>query len=59
MTKFIIIVLICCTSIATNSAEKQSTKQITFANCTEARAAGYEDIKKDKLYKEFIEDKKV
>ena len=46
MTKFIIIVLICCTSIATNSAEKQSTKQITFANCTEARAAGYEDIKK-------------
>ena len=28
MTKFIIIVLICCTSIATNSAEKQSTKQI-------------------------------
>nr|MBU9919137.1 excalibur calcium-binding domain-containing protein [Fusobacteriaceae bacterium] len=46
MTKFIIIASICLVSIATNSAEKQSTKQITFANCTEARAAGYEDIKK-------------
>jgi hypothetical protein len=46
MTKFIIIASICLASIATNSAENKSTKQITFANCTEARAAGYEDIKK-------------
>ena len=46
MTKFIIIASICLVSFATNSAEKKSTKQITFANCTEARAAGYENIKK-------------
>ena len=46
MKKIIIIASICLVSIVTNSAEKKSTKQITFANCTEARAAGYEDIKK-------------
>ena len=46
MKRIIIIASICLVSVATNSAEKQSTKQITFANCTEARAAGYEDIKK-------------
>lgn len=46
MKGIIIIASICLVSIATNSAEKQSTKQITCANCTEARAAGYEDIKK-------------
>ena len=46
MKGIIIIASICLVSIATNSAEKKSTKQITFANCTEARAAGYEDIKK-------------
>ena len=46
MTKFIIIVLICCTSIASFSVEKKSTKSVSFDNCTEARAAGYEDIKK-------------
>ena len=46
MTKFIIIVLICCTSIASFSAEKKEKKPVSFANCTEARAAGYEDIKK-------------
>ena len=45
MKGIIIIASICLVSIATNSAEKKSTKQITFANCTEARAAGYEDIK--------------
>lgn len=42
MKKIIIIASICLVSFATNSAEKKSTKQITFANCTEARAAGYE-----------------
>jgi hypothetical protein len=46
MTKFIIIVLICCTSIASFSAEKKSTKSVSFDNCTEARAAGYENIKR-------------
>lgn len=46
MTKCIIIVLICCTSIASFSAEKKSTKSVSFDNCTEARAAGYENIKR-------------
>ena len=46
MTKFIIIVLICCTSIASYSTEKKSTKSVSFDNCTEARAAGYENIKR-------------
>ena len=46
MTKFIIIVLICCTSITSFSAEKKSTKSVSFDNCTEARAAGYENIKR-------------
>ena len=46
MTKFIMIVLICCTSIASVSAETKSTKSVSFDNCTEARAAGYENIKR-------------
>ena len=46
MKGIIIIASICLVSFATNSAEKKSTKQITFANCTEARAAGYENIKR-------------
>ena len=46
MTKFIIIVLICCTSVTLFSTEKKSTKSVSFDNCTEARAAGYENIKR-------------
>ena len=34
------------TSIASFSAEKKSTKSVSFDNCTEARAAGYENIKR-------------
>ena len=56
MTKFIIIVLICCTSIVSFSAEKKEKKPVSFANCTEAREQDTRILKKETNYEKSIEN---